>query len=84
MKIEVPITRTVELHVHNYQLNIRRRKDSSEAPSYTIGCVCGNGLVIKSHVVGESSLYTDDKIELTEMLEVAASEQERKHKDWQP
>ncbi len=81
MKLNVPVTKTVEVHVHNFFLSIRHFENAAQ-PTYMLTCLCGNGEVLlpKSGTTGAG--WYEDQIEITALLEAAASEQDRKHKDW--
>jgi hypothetical protein len=85
MKLTVPITREVEVHVHKYSLRVRWYGTGPiRKPDYSLICICGNGMGLKSEegTRAHDDHWHDEYISLTEMLETAAIEQERKHQDW--
>ena len=82
MKTMVKVTREVEVHAHRFQLHVRPGKGEDSLPSLTLTCLCGNGFAVDAPVVYVYGVATEQTVLLSTLLEMAAEEQDKRHRDW--
>lgn len=79
MNVTVTVSRKVDVHAHRFLLHVQSSGSESAPPSVALTCSCGNGWNVPTITNGVAQ---DQTVALSTLLEMAAEEQERRHKDW--
>jgi hypothetical protein len=82
VKTTVTMTRQVEVHAHNFDVVTTLGDGDNSAPRRTLVCLCGNGFSVQASSTYVYGKWAENRISLSKLLEMAAEEQDKRHKDW--